>query len=269
MEPKFLDVRGNNKLLLQFKRFTETKSFNREIIEIRKFLGIPLEGKKLTEKELENINEYIKFPEDDEFRYVLCGMRLKRVSDYPEAVEHLLSMFPVMTTYFELIIRNYIHYNVFLYKELEQYAYADWGICTLSDAEFDESKYLIDEDPEMSFSLEGHNKNVIKFTRKYPVSIKIHQEASQNDVIDYIKKNWSVIKGLQGKYQNEDKFFSLKNSKTKENLKLKKRNDFIYENRNLPRREIMKMVNRDFGADLDQGSIGKIISLECKKREKK
>jgi hypothetical protein len=29
------------------------------------------------------------------------------------------------------------------------------------------------------------------------------------------------------------------------------------------------MVNKGFGADLDQGSIGKIISLERKKREKK
>jgi hypothetical protein len=47
------------------------------------------------------------------------------------------------------------------------------------------------------------------------------------------------------------------------------RNDLIYKNRHLPRKEIMQMVSKKFGKTLDYGHISKIISLEKKRRENK
>ena len=47
------------------------------------------------------------------------------------------------------------------------------------------------------------------------------------------------------------------------------RNDLIYKNRHLPRKEIMQMVSKKFGKILDYGHISKIISLEKKRRENK
>jgi hypothetical protein len=62
---------------------------------------------------------------------------------------------------------------------------------------------------------------------KYPVVLRIHPDASQRDIIEYIKTHWGLIKHYQDQYTDRNKDASFKNSKTKENLKLKERNDFI------------------------------------------
>ena len=49
---------------------------------------------------------------------------------------------------------------------------------------------------------------------------------------------------------------------------IQKRNQFIYENKHLPRRQIQKVVKYSFNESLDYEYIGKIISDEKKRRKK-
>ena len=51
--------------------------------------------------------------------------------------------------------------------------------------------------------------------------------------------------------------------------KNRERNDYIYENRHLPRKEIVHLVAEVYGVVLEEGLVGKIISLEKAKRENK
>lgn len=101
----------------------------------------------------------------------------------------------------------------------------------------------------------------------YPLAIRVSPYASQRDIIDFVKKTYKFgIKELQNKYKaKEVKIGKIKSKKSD----IQARNEFIYENRNLPRRKIMEMVLEKFGNKLavDYGYIGKIISLEKKRRK--
>jgi hypothetical protein len=101
----------------------------------------------------------------------------------------------------------------------------------------------------------------------YPVIIRVSPYASQREIVDFIKKSYNqYIQPIQDRYK--DKELNLGKVRKKK-VSIKERNDFIYENRHLPDREIMTLVYDKFGeqANIDYGCIGKIISLEDKKRE--
>jgi len=105
-----------------------------------------------------------------------------------------------------------------------------------------------------------------KSDEKYPISIRVSPYASQNEIVDYIKKRWEFIKELQDFYRKSNvKIGRVK----KKNPKVQERNDFIYQNRKLPLKKISKLVSdqEKWGDGPDIGHIGKIISLEKKKRK--
>ncbi len=98
----------------------------------------------------------------------------------------------------------------------------------------------------------------------YPIAIRVHPGASQNDITDFIKKNYtSIIKPLQEKY--EDKMCPVGKTRNRK-IDIRQRNDFIYENREKSGKEIASLVLRKFGVSIDHGHVLKIISLERKRR---
>lgn len=100
-------------------------------------------------------------------------------------------------------------------------------------------------------------------SKKYPIVILVNPEVSQREIQDFISYNWSFIQA-----HREDKKV---NTYRKKKKKIQERNDFIYENRHLPRKEIMMKITDKYGSDntIDYGYIGKIISLEKRRRENK
>lgn len=101
----------------------------------------------------------------------------------------------------------------------------------------------------------------------YPIAIRISPYASLRDILDFVKVSYKFpIKHLQEKYK--DKAIKLGKFKKRKTV-IQKRNEFIYQNRHLPRRQIARLVLEKFGSknDIDYGYIGKIISLERKKRK--
>jgi hypothetical protein len=105
-------------------------------------------------------------------------------------------------------------------------------------------------------------------TELYPVTLHISPHASRNDILDYIEKLYSTeILPIQKKYRStEVKIGSFR----KRSRTIRARDNFIYENRDLPRKEIVRLVMEKFPAvadTVDEGSVGKLISLEIKRRK--
>lgn len=101
----------------------------------------------------------------------------------------------------------------------------------------------------------------------YPVVINISTYANERDILDYISKTYmAIIKPIQDKYRRNDVII---NKIRKKKAFISERNQFIWDNRKFPRKTIMKMVTDKYGANntVDYAYIGKIISLENKKRK--
>jgi len=101
--------------------------------------------------------------------------------------------------------------------------------------------------------------------KMFPVVLRISPHASIRDIHNYINSFSNEIKSLQKSCLTEKNKKVGKVRSKKEHIQ--ERNNFIYENRNLPRKKIMEMVTKEFKECLDYGHIGKIISLENKKRK--
>ncbi len=111
--------------------------------------------------------------------------------------------------------------------------------------------------------ISGHNPYT---EEQFPVVIRISPYASKRDILNYVEKLYRFsIEPFQKANQKKTTLGKVKNKKTI----IEKRNDFIYENRKLPRKEIMRLIGDKFGSNniIDYGYIGKIISLEKRKRK--
>jgi hypothetical protein len=267
MEDNF--TQGEKKILLQFERFVETVFFKKEVARIRKAIKIPVDGIKPSPEDLIRLTDLFRIPTNFPVKKLDKGhhpMDLLNIE-----TRKIVDMLPVNNIYLTALVKYYILFDKLLYTELTEFReyFRKANVCEIEDAQGEFEEYAPNDDPESFFSIRAYIEMLEEKLWKYPVVIRIHPDASQRDIIEYIKTHWSLVKYYQDQYVNEERETSFKNSKTKENIRLKERNDFIYQNKDLPRKTIMQMVNKGFGADLDQGSIGKIISLERKKREKK
>lgn len=105
--------------------------------------------------------------------------------------------------------------------------------------------------------------------RNFPTALLISPHASMRDIINYVEAHFELgIQNHQLPYIEKTKGPSLGKSKKKNPL-IQERNNFIYEHRELPNREIMMLSNDKFGHNLtvDYGYVGKIISNEKRLRK--
>ena len=110
-------------------------------------------------------------------------------------------------------------------------------------------------------------KDVVRMERAYPVVVRISPYASLRDIQALVASMYSdQIRPIQEKYAVE----SVKIGKIREkDATVQERNRFIYEHRDLPRKELMRLVNDKFVSKnpLDYAYIAKIILTETKKRK--
>lgn len=100
----------------------------------------------------------------------------------------------------------------------------------------------------------------------FPVVIRVSPYASERDIVDFVRKTYfDFIEPIQAKYRSKTTLGKVKNKK----VFIQERNEFIYQNKDLPRKKIMELITDKYGADktVDYAYIGKIISLEKKKRK--
>ncbi len=132
------------------------------------------------------------------------------------------------------------------------------------DDEFNPEESIIPSESDLIKALKP-----INLLQNYPIVMLISPFASLRDIQDFVEKNYALTINLLKKIgvDTTSKVFIGKSKKKKKGIQ--DRNELIYKNRHLPRKEIMRLVADKLGynAVIDYGYIGKIISTEKKRRK--
>ena len=272
---------GKQKVLNYFDHFIELDNFQDTVRWIRKKFKIPKDGFKLPKKLFKNGS--VNVPD-----------RLKK-TDFTSYIWGITEDFPIDEERIETFLKIYILYNI-KYEDIlhndKTYVEITGGV-TAGDI-FDTyikypdgstNKKKVDKDylqlckvEDLKKDFEMHiplftSEHIVGMLKhryeKYPVVIKLHPSTTKNDFLCYIEKNWkSSVEPLLNRHK--DKKSKLGKLKTRDPLK-KEMYRFIYKNQNLPYKEIVSLAGSKFpgkvSASLDEGSVGKIISLERKRRK--
>lgn len=229
---------GHNKIIRYIEEVVNTKPFQEEIVHLRKEYKIPTNG----------FTGDLIFPPKD---WVYNSLEESKKLD--EEIKKLCQKYHIHYMDAILLLEPYIFYNELDLKDIiyERGAFNLLYVADLAmEAEEPYSKEFQDSD-----------------NLAYPVAVRISPYASLRDILDFVKKVYKhSILPLQNQYKIEGVKIG-KNKKRKDFVK--ERNELIYQNRHLPSKEIMHIVYEKYGPDIeiDQGYIGKIISMEKKKRK--
>lgn len=224
----FIKTKGHKKILNYIEESFKRGGINR----IRKRYGIPEDGFK-------NEEEYKKWEEETPKGVFL---------NIGKEMDWLFEKINIFNFEGQLLLREYFYFNSFESPDLHCV-----NLCLLSDV------YTEKIEPYGKETVEGDDK-------MFPIYIRISPYASQRDIIDFVKKVYNIgIKPIQDSYKEQNVLLGKIKSR---NPFIKERNEFIYKNRNLPRRKIKELVEKKFKIGLDYEYIGKIISDENKTRKK-
>ena len=252
---------GKQKLLNYIDRFIDSDYFQNGITELRKEFRIPSNGFKLSIKS-ENkliinrkINAFFHIPK------ILKNRKKNILKDINIALKNLNKKFPINDPQIIFVFKIYLFYNKKLYEVLNE-TIDETNLCRIENIKEELEEYNFLAPP----------KEVVKiFKRKfkdYPIILKLHPSISQRDLLNYIKNHWAIISFYLERHKDGDSM--LGRIRTRNN-KIKERDQFIYKYRNLPYGQIISLVSQNFSKDvsliLDEGNIGKIISLEKERRK--
>lgn len=145
-----------------------------------------------------------------------------------------------------LVLEHYFYTN-----KLEQIAEINsFNLCLISDLVKEKTKPISKEFTESD-------------DMAFPIAIRISPYASKRDILDYVEKQYPTINEFQDLYRNNEiKIGKIKNKKPQ----ITERNKIVYNNKDKPIKEIRKILAKN-NYFLDDGHIGKIISLENKRRK--
>lgn len=246
---EFLKIRrdrssGMKKLSNYFTDLLKRDNFQNKIKAIKDKYKIPYEG--------------LPYEGDKSDQMVDAFLDMENVE---QEIDNLATSFGLYDYSWHSFFGTYILFNRSSFKDYPYYA-LNFDLCHLEEYPNNELDEFTENSTEEEQNYEQERK--IRKNKEFPVAIRISPYASERDIIDFIKKNFSEIEAHQSMYRS-DKIKIGKVKKKKSSIQ--ERNDFIYANRNLPRKKIMMMVTDKFKETLDYGHIGKIISLETKKRK--
>lgn len=252
----------SSKTLVVFEDFIRTREVILFVEEYRKYLGISDKGLEISEDEEKALSlsdhdvfwstvfyvpkQIFPLPDGTEFSE---DSNVKIVSD----CEVFLESYGFTGGSFRGMFRLYVLFNKIFEFPLH---------VTMSNEHEDLAaiEYLPDE---ITF-YKGEEKGLEEYTentsKRHPIALYFSPEASLNEIKDFLSKNWDFVESKRD--QDKLKYYT-KRKKRKQEL-----NDFIYDNRNLKASELFFKVSDKFGKDgvIDVGHIGKILSLEKRKR---
>ena len=225
---------GHQKLANFFMHTIRLKSFITDVQKVRKQFGIPLEG-----YEGVDFNSWPQLPEQLSLSEKQKGELLKLMAWL--AAEHRLG---VMKN-FHIPLVNFVIYNRI---DLPEY----YDLCAIQDHKrLDYSKQMFNE--------------TLYSDATHPISIRISPDATQRDVIDFIKGNFEKrIRPLQILHSGVPTATASKRKRLNTNIDIR---DFIYDNKGLRLKELTARVNNTFGTRYIYNEISKLKSEEIKKRE--
>ncbi|HRH25267.1 MAG TPA: hypothetical protein PLQ20_02945 [Candidatus Paceibacterota bacterium] len=243
---------SHQKVLNYLDEFIDSDYFQNEVIRLRKKLGIPSQGLEISKELEENLNK--PYPVYNFFQLPKELSEKSYLKDLNLAMKNIGKKIKIYDLDINYFLRAYILYNKKILNIINDLTDAD--LAQVQD--FYELLY----DYPSEFTVDKI-RNLFEY---YPIVIKIHPSMTQRDLVDYVRNRWEYIEYLLGKHKNKDsKLGKVKRKKTT----IRERNAYIWENRNLPRKRIMGLLYDKYGPDtnIDYAYIGKIISLEKKRRK--
>lgn len=236
----FYKTQGFKKLWRYLVSIVEKDEFQKIILGIRNEFSIPLEAFPIIGKSWNHPPKKWKLYSPDWVE------RLKIQNQIREKLEMACNKYGLPPRDFVEILEDYLFYNkLFLTPEPNGH-----NLC-----------YVIDlKTKRDSLGSELTDKDI----ENYPVALLINPSTSKRDILDFVEKLFkTAIRPLQEKYKKPNfKIGSVK--KTRPDIRA--RNKFIYENRNLPVKEIRRLLWSDKHLVLKSKDISKILSLEKAKK---
>ena len=240
------NTKGQKRFRLYFEEITRKEKFKNEVSRIRKIYNIPPEGYPFEDKDGKE-----NYPERK-----LKGGRLKK---YKTEIIKLSKDHGLLTHYWNEVVSEYVWNNS--NKGLFRF-FMNLDKCYIEyphGLDFEIHKLF---NPKKQFKLNKQEQE--KINKMYPVILRISPYASTQEIKDYIDKYSEDIKNSQKEYQKEKfmRILEIRPNKASNNA-IK---DFIYEHQDLPIKKIATKLYKELEKSLDHGHIGKILSMERKKR---
>lgn len=226
---------GSKKLLQHIDLLLKRTDFIEVIKKLRTKWDIPLLGYKLR-SELPP-TEWTAEHNEEEY------------SELSNEIEALCSRCALHASDWRDYFLFYLFYNDFDEQLLSE---SLQGLCVILDANV----------PRM----DGYGFDISEFDNAiYPISIRISPYASMEQVIRFlIDMNEISFEPLRKKYINPN--FALG---TERPSRRSERDTFLFENRELPKKELMRLSREQFNSVLDHNDISRIIRKEERQRNKK
>ncbi len=246
---------SHQKLLNFLDEFLDSEYFQDEVKRLRTKLNIPAQGLTIN-KELEDdlnkiypVYNYFKLPKE------LEGKGRNILKELNLAIGKISKKITISDLNIRYFIRTYILYGRKIFNIINHLTESDL-------AQIEDFYQLLQEYPD-EFTVD-RIRGLFKY---YPVVIKLHPAITQRDLIDYIKVQWPQIEYNLSQHRSAESHLG---KIKKKKASIKERNRFIWENSHLPRKEIMRLLYDKYGpnTNVDYAYIGKIISLEKRKRKK-
>lgn len=229
----YLKTQGSRKLLAYVNNIIVLEEFQNKIHFIREMCHIPKNGYRPLKDNILNAPPNI-------------GSNIRMIID--KEIDKICKKYNLHIVEWNETFTAYIYYNRFI----KPWDFTFSHLCHVCD---------LKEETENPFS-----KHIIDFDNKvYPVAIRISPYATKRDILDFINVAYPLIKLFQEQHKDTKMKIGKYKKRDPKNIR---RNEFIYKNRSLRLKDIAIKLQRKFNIDLDEGSIGKIISLETKRRKK-
>lgn len=261
---KALDTQGRRKMWNYFFEISQSTEFLKEVEKVRKSIEKPEREYYLKDDKDGNIEIFFK-----KIRKKVTSKEIKKIVEQIKK-DKKLSRNNLRKGIYKICKKYYLHplywgplIEDIIIKDKIPKMFDDFGfdLCLFLDQKEENEQYKLNK-------LEGEESDTLELDDQFfPLAIRISPYASKRDILNFVNKTYnSDIKFAQNHYLDE----KIKIGKIKQrNSKIQNRNDFIYKNRTLPQKEIMKLVNKKFPNKkiYDYSYIGKIIYLEKKRRK--
>jgi hypothetical protein len=251
--------RAAQKTMNYFEAFVKADFFHDNIQSCRKKYSIPAKGLPLGKKgakQLEN-DTLLYFPEG----FLRDKSLIKKIST---DLNKIIDKFPLKNFRLKALLRAYLFHDKLPQTLIYKAAQSD-NLCKIIDSQDEFFEYCADDPALRSIYLD--HMRLEDFY--YPVILRINPEAGQRDIVDYIRKNWDLLSYHLEKYKG--RYGKLGKIKSHDS-EIARRNSLIYKNRGKKFSEIMDILKEEcipkkLRDNVDPGSIGKIKSLEKKRRK--
>ncbi len=227
----------------------------------RDYLGLPENGLTLTDEDVKEFNEYIvpAFFLPKKLRPFLDKLprgRKEGLSLINTCRTFVFHQMGAESFYVEMMLRNFIVFNrvVKIPQEIF-YIHSQDDLLRIENFA-DEVSCFGDKS---QFMLEFMYDQYESVGKKFPIAIFINPEATQNQIKDFISKNWDYIESQRSKSK---KMIGGIRAKRRQEV-----NDFIYTNRGFPLAKISTKLREEMDEVLDEGHIASIIRIEKKRRK--